>query len=199
MKGKSNYFRIPRCIWMLVFLLLAGGFFNSTALAEAESGFGMMAGVTDTSIKPELGNKIDASGPSFGIDYQIPLGEMFSVNPFYILSRENGSSLDTDGTIDTVDLDTAALGVQLRLWIGEFYAGVHAAQYDVDISSNGVKVLRQDDTGFGLAVGYENPNGFSIFLRTEAVTVELPADPIGGFPAEDLDIESFRLYLAYRF
>ncbi len=151
------------CVFMTA-LLLAGA---SPALAGAKSGFGLMGGFASHSASgtgtagPLTGLPINytSSGLSIGIDYQIALGEKFSINPFLMLSSESTGGDLTSGTT----AGHGILGLELRFWPGDFFIGVHAGNYNEVLTppSNATNnsSISGSGGGSGVSLGWESPTG----------------------------------------
>lgn len=194
MNGKSYYSIISKDMGMLMILLFLGGLLTTMTWAENRMGLGLMAGVSQSRLTSTSGLPEDYSGNCFGIDFQFPLGKFLSLNPFYIIAKESGSQTNADGIPEDIDLDTTSLGVHLRIWFRDFFMGVHTATYDVDIIVKGMKVGTLEDTGTGFALGYENPGGFFVTLRTLEPDYHIPE-----ISSEDLNVKTTRALLGYRF
>ncbi len=178
-------------------LLGLGAMLAPVAWAENKLGVGLMLGVADTGIDCTGCFPVDVTGPSLGADFQFPLGEYVSINPFYLSTSESGTLSRGIGE-ENVDLDSTALGVQVRAWLGDFFLGAHVARYEFDVKVTSVQAtdsVSLDEVGNGIALGYENPNGFFVTLRTDEAS---PADDAFS-PPVDYEFESLRLYVGFRF
>ena len=174
--------------------------FAGPAFAAGDDGLGIYIGVTDSTVSPEGGTDLDVSGSTFGVDYQFPLGESFSFNPFLMISSEDGDEQVAPGVTAKIEFDTTILALQLRYWIESLYLGAHVGRYETEVTFPGGGSETFDDTGFGAVIGWEGEGGFILALQYDTFTLEVPADP----PAppgttQDIEFTTLRALIGYRF
>ena len=182
-------------LFALTVLLLAG-----PAWAAGDDGLGVYIGVTDTTITPDSpagGTKSEISGVTFGVDYQFPLGESFSLNPFLMISSEEEEEEISPGVTGTNEFDTTVLALQLRYWIEGLYLGAHAGRYEVEVTGAVGGSETFDDTGFGAVIGWEGQGGFVLALQYDTFTVEVPS--MAGPSTVDVEFTTLRALIGYRF
>ena len=170
-------------------------FSTTHALAEQPAnGFGLFGGVASHSMAATMvygGQTLDSSssGISIGIDYQIGLGDNFSINPFLMSSGEDTSGALQSGTT----AGHGILGVQGRYWMqNEFFVGAHIGSYsEVLIPSAGGVSISANGTGAGLAAGWESKTtGLITSIQFDKATV--------SYVDADVDLTGFRLQVGYR-
>ena len=185
--------------------IIAAGFaltallFAGPAWATRDSGLGLYMGGSRTTMTPSDSPQFDSSGPGLGIDFQFPVGDSFSVNPFFLSFKEDGDAPITDGMGNIIGstlakLDNKIAGLQLRYWLDGVFLGAHAGRYSTTISFPDFAGLRQklSDTGFGAVIGWEGESGFTLVLQYDTVTY----DSGGG---AEVEFKSLRGLFGYRF
>lgn len=189
----------------LLLLCIAGALLaamspHREARAEPAMGLGLFGSLASHSSEPTApqfsGTSYDSAGIGGGVDFQLPLGDLFSVNPFFMLSIEDSNELVGDSAVDN-----SILGVQLRVWpAGGLYAGVHAGIYRQSISrsdqDNNVQSTSGSGFGFGVAAGYEvdlNPEALLIF----GIQYDSASD-VGVFSDTDVDVTGVRAHAGVR-
>ena len=170
----------------LAVLLLAG-----SAFAVGDEGLGVYVGATDSTVSPPTGADFDVSGSTFGVDYQFPLGDSFSFNPFIMFASEDGTD-SSNVPPEDFELDTTILALQLRYWIGGLYLGAHAGRYETEITSTGGTDESLSDTGFGAVLGWEGEGGFVLSLQYDTVTYDTSGGP-------EVELTTLRALIGYRF
>ena len=176
----------------LTALLFAGPVF-----AAGNEGLGVFIGASDSTISPSMGSEIDVSGSTFGVDYQFPLGESLSFNPFYLVSSEDGDDPNPGPPPVPIDVDVSVLGVQLRYWFDGVFLGAHAGRYKAEIKSGTVD-QSITDTGYGAIIGWEGEGGLFLSAQYDTVTFDFPAVP-GGPGPQEIEVTSIRALIGYRF
>ncbi len=173
---------------MLSVFLCAGG-----AFAEPHDGYGLSGGLAvqeiDGTFKPPLSGRIEYSGIglSIGFDYQFVLSPDFSLNPFLMSSSESVSSDDLIAT----DAGHGILGIQGRYWFAnDFFVGVHIGSYS-EVLSVGSSSVSATGFGYGIAAGWENPDGgLTVAGQMDSVPIR--------YADSDVDLTGFRLSVGYR-
>lgn len=166
----------------LIFVFSAGN-----AVAKAKNGFGINAGVTrnimdSTYTTGSASNPVgstdsySSSGVSLGIDYQITFPKQLTLNPFLMISSESTSLATQSSAI----MGHSILGLQGRLWQGDFFVGVHGALYTETLTiSGGASTTSETGSGQGLVVGWEPTNSrWSIMLQGDYATIKYPTQDV---------------------
>ena len=181
----------------LVFLL-------SSPAQAVESGFGLFGGLTNYASEGEfkvapltgVGYGFKSSGISFGFDYQFPIFDLISINPFYMSSHETFSRVSGPFP-QTGEGQNVILGVQGRLWFGSLYVGAHTGIYG--------QIIRFDTgdagwagNGFGVAAGYETDFGFFVNGQIDSANME-SKDEATGIITADMKLSGMRMHAGYRF
>jgi hypothetical protein len=124
---------------------------------------------------------------SIGVDYQIALGDSFSVNPFLMSSSESTSGdLQSD-----IKAGHGILGLGVRFWPGDLFVGAHFGRYSEALSGGSGGSLSANGGGFGLSVGWESPDG-GLFVMGQYDSFSLSYDDA------DIDEKGVRLQVGYR-
>lgn len=161
----------------------------TVAWAEPKQGFGLFGGYAGHSLSDSSGATWDTSGVSIGVDFQIPISDYLSFNPFLASSGE---------TVDNCSACTAGhgiLGIQLRFWLGDVFLGAHVGSYTeirtVD-TPFGTVSIDGSGSGAGGVIGWEgsDPNVF-VALQVDSATIDYEG---GG----SSDIKGTRLHIGYR-
>jgi hypothetical protein len=188
-------------VMKLKFLMLAAlsGIFSGNVMAEANSGFGINIGgsgnyMASTYTVGTVANPVgstynyNSSGSSLGIDYQIAFPNNLTLNPFLIVSNESTNLATQTGATMAHNV----LGLQGRLWKGDFFLGVHGALYTETIATTaGTNIVSETGNGQGLAVGWEPSKGrWSIVLQGDSAKFK--------YPDQDVTMTGARLSLGYR-
>lgn len=178
------------CAALLALLLAVPG---ASARAGAKSGFGVLLGAahhtaTGEFIPPYSGAVNYAStGLSLGLDYQVALGERFSINPFLQSSAEGTSGDLASG----VTAGHGVLGLELRVWPSSLFLGAHAARYtEVLTSSGGTASISASGNGTGASLGWEGDNGLSIVLQADTFKL--------AYSDSNIDVNAVRVHVGYR-
>lgn len=150
---------------------LALAMFAGTAQAAPQNGFSVNGGLISSSVNTTvtgglftgLAYSYSGSGLSLGMDYQIALGQNFSLNPFLMLSGETISGLGNN-----ITGNHSILGLQARYWFAQgVFVGGHVGSYSETVTANGTNVTVSTSAsgpGAGLVAGWENPNGGLYFM-----------------------------------
>jgi len=130
------------------------------ACADPKKGFGLDVGVSHnsmsaTSIPGGTSYSYASSGLSIGIDYQIPVSENLSVNPFLMSAGESTSGAVKPGTT----AGHGILGIQLRYWAGNVFVGGHLARYSEVLDNPNLPTVSAVGNGGGIVAGWEQPDG----------------------------------------
>lgn len=150
---------LTRVAGRLALFLSVGSFVAVPYSVEArpQSGFSIFGGTARHVTKDKGGSLFNytSEGVSAGFDYQFALGEYFSINLFVMSTEENfkGASFP-EGSIDSGG--HGIIGLQGRLWFGNYYLGAHAGSYNQRLSINGMERQTRGEffNGYGLATGY---------------------------------------------
>ena len=159
-------------LFALTVLLLAG-----PAWAAGDDGLGVYIGRTDSTVSGEGSAEFDVSGSTFGVDYQFPLGESFSFNPFIMFASEDGGD-----AFQPIEVDSTIFALQLRYWIGGLYLGAHVGRYETDVNLATDPDQSSSDTGFGAVLGWEGEVGIVLALQYDTFTFVDTNAPGGGAP-----------------
>ena len=178
-----------------LFLLISATLLPATqTLAQPESGFGLFGGVARHKSEvalPGLPFSFDSSGVSIGVDWQIAIGDSFSINPIFMTSSETVSG-DVTGTATH-----SILGVSFRFWIGELFLGPHVGAYSETVELESIfgipasGEVTSTGSGGGIAIGWEAENGFLLMFQYDTATLE----DDGGV---ETDLTGFRLQAGFR-
>lgn len=161
----------------------------TVALAEPKQGFGLFGGTASHERSSGGTSLLGSSGLSIGVDYQIPISEFVSFNPFLESSAESVESCDgcTAGH--------GILGLQLRVWLGDVFIGGHVGNYSEVITIDtgfGTFDFTGSGTGAGAVIGWEGSDG-GLFLALQVDSATISYDF-----AADTDLTSTRLHIGYR-
>lgn len=168
-------------------------------MAQPKQGVGIFLGVADYSSETSFSGidlSYDSDGTSFGVDFQIPLGDSISINPFFMSSSED-SKLFNEVFINNASVTNTILGAQLRWWpVDEFFLGLHAGIYDQEIEST-FEPEAGSGFGYGFAFGIETEvtEKFSFFAGGQFDTVP-SMDVLEGF--SDTEMTGSRFHLGIR-
>ncbi len=168
----------------------------SAVMAEPTQGLGVFAGFALTNVSGE-GIDADASGPGFGVDFQIPVNPQFSLNPFVAMFSEEGDDFtvtEAGTSFDvTPELDITTFGLQARFWPNEqFFVGGQVVNYDVELTLTEVTTgltleLSESEVGFGVAAGAQIGEGLTITGQYDSVSFD------------DVDADTLTLLIGWRF
>lgn len=120
--------------------------------------------------------ELKSSGLGLGIDAQFLATEIFTLNPFLMVSIENN---DVAG----LKFFNVIGGLQARYWTGRIFIGGNLS-YNMTVISDG-NTTSYVGPGIGMNGGWENQNGYFISLRVDKSFH--PAEQIG-----------FRIHLGFR-
>ncbi|MDH4247927.1 MAG: hypothetical protein OEW39_08925 [Deltaproteobacteria bacterium] len=162
--------------WALIVALMVTG----VALEPAwgvEKGFGLYGGMASHSSKGTinpgylgagLSFSYSSSGTSIGFDYQFPIGDSFSINPFLMSSSETGSGDLNPGT----SVGHGIFGVEIRYWMSTVFLGFHVGNYsEVLINSQSSTSVGGAGTGFGATIGWDNGGGWFVSAQTDSASL----------------------------
>jgi len=186
-----NKWRMWAGLFVAAGLLLG---FN-TATAAPKNGFAVFGGMASHSasgkftLPPDTGTPFSysSSGLSIGIDYQIALGDSWSLDPFLMSSGES-----TGGDLNPgVTAGHGILGLGVRYWPGDFFVGAHIGNYSEVLSGSTGGSLSASGGGVGLSAGWESPTG-GLFVFGQLDSFSL------SYPDADVDETAVRLQIGYR-
>jgi hypothetical protein len=163
-------------------------FCTGTALADPKDGFGLNAGLSSYSRDCGGGGcATDTSGLSIGVDYQVALSNVFSINPFLMTSSESASN----ASASDISIGHGLLGIQLRYWAGDLFFGGHLASYSEVFTLDGFSVSGTGG-GAGLVAGWEKPDGGLYAMgQLDSATVKYSTNAT-------VPLSAFRLSIGYR-
>lgn len=173
------------------------------AQAAPQSGFSVNGGIISSTTDQTYSSGIftnqtltyTGSGISLGIDYQVPISQSLSINPFLMTSGEVVTV--NNNTISSLTSSHRILGVQLRYWPGDSgaFVGGHIGRYSETLTytfNNGISVSGSGSGGgAGLVGGWENPNG-GFYVMAQLDSAKL------GYTNTDTRYHDFRLSIGYR-
>lgn len=166
--------------------------FLGTAQA-GQNGFGLYGGIASHSDAVVGGGpKYSSSGISLGLDYQMMIGQRFSLDFFLMSSYETTAGNPPPG------YDTAGhgiLGVSARFWFGNFFFGPHIGSYSEVLYDPSLNTISGANPGAGISFGMEWPSGLFFMGQVDNI-LSLPMD--GAF-IYDVDVRAFRMQVGYRF
>lgn len=166
-------------------LAIVAGFLSNTAIAAPKSGIGLNAGYVSTTRDCGGCAGNTSSGLSVGIDYQIPVAENISINPFLQSSAETTS-------VSGINVGHGILGGQLRYWVDDKFFGGQIANYS-EYVTNGSVGVSGNGIGYGLVAGWEKPGGGLYFMgQLDSATAKY-----SGLP--NIGLNSLRFSIGYRF
>lgn len=168
---------------------------GAIAHASARSGFGVYGGIashsdkgTFNSISPYYGETLSYSsqGVSLGLDYQVAVGDRLSIDPFLQSSAESTSGDLNPG----VSASHGVVGIELRIWPGPVFLGVHAARYSEVLTDSSNSAISASGNGVGGSVGWEAENGLMIVLQSDSYKL--------AYSDADIDVTAVRAHVGYR-
>ena len=150
---------------LLMFLLLPLGS-NAWAI---ENGLALWGGINSLDIKEF---DLDSTrGATIGGDYQLVLGEKYSLNPF-IMRSTNAPNYNAGSTNIELDITTTSLGVEGRLWARDlFNLSLRLASYSVEVAASGGAAQTKSGTGYGIGQGIETNTGLLVQARYDQVII----------------------------
>jgi len=146
------------------------------AVAEPQNGFGAYVGYIGASE-----NGVSSDGISIGVDAQFTINDSWSLNPYLMTSAEHSSAATT--------VSDELVGMQIRRWFGEWFAGVQLFAHDRLIVANGTAQNSAYGAAPGVLAGIEYPGGWGAEIQAE--TLENSATP-------GVLRNAVRLHLTYR-
>ncbi len=175
--------------------------FSSIAEVEGRSGFSILAESVNNSMKGTFNDKADpvlegrewrysSLEAGLGINYQIAMGDMFSLNPFTSFSTGSCEfeelEWEDQGASYALKKESRPCGhlingLQVRIWIGAFFIGAYSGYFfeespktedDEDASLNFVGMIGRGETGYGGIAGIEFDGGFFLAVQSDLVTFE---------------------------
>ena len=155
----------------LIFATILLLFLLGTNAQAIENGFAVWGGVSSLEIE-----NLEISSPeggSVGVDYQIVLSDIFSVNPFFMYTSNNASIKTVFGSFNFT-LTTLSLGGEGRFWMGDFfYLALNAAAYNLELTfDEGGSSTSNSGTGFGFGLGIETDSGFLVKTGFDQVDID---------------------------
>lgn len=127
------------------------------AWAQPVNGLGAFAGYAHHWFNEDL----TSAGLSLAGDAQFAVNERWSLNPILQLSQEQASGV-LSGTVRN-----AAIALQLRAWMGAFYAGAHVGLY-YRYFEGGFAPASRSTSGGGIAAGWEGAGGWVLGAQVDA-------------------------------
>jgi hypothetical protein len=161
--GASRYRRPLRraaCRWRwpaAATLALALACSAAAVQAQPANGLGAFAGYAYHWFNKDL----TSAGLSLAGDAQFAINDRWSLNPILQLSQEQASGA-ISGTVRN-----AGIALQLRGWMGAFYAGVHAGLY-YRYFEGGFAPASRSTSGGGVAAGWEGSGGWILGAQVDA-------------------------------
>lgn len=164
-------------------------------MAAAKSGFGLYGGIASHSDSGTFNSTTFLSGQTFsyssagisvGLDYQIALGDMVSLNPFLQSSSEGTSGNLKPG----VTAGHGVLGLELRLWLGNTFLGGHVASYSEVLLDSSGSNLNATSSGAGGSLGWEGDDGVMVVLQVDSFKL--------SYSDADVDVTAARVHVGYR-
>ncbi|HKI99456.1 MAG TPA: outer membrane beta-barrel protein [bacterium] len=187
---KQLRLRVARATGLVLLILVA---FIQPALGAPAKGVGFFGGAASytSSAKAYSGAEYKSSGLGLGVDFQYPLGDKLSVNPFYMLSAETSSQLVSGNSVSN-DI----LGVQIRFWPNDnLFVGAHLGLYGQSVDAPSVSASGSG-FGFGVAAGYEQEINQKIILLANLQYDS--ASSLSVFSDTDIDLTGTRLNIGVR-
>ena len=177
---------VPQIAGLPLALAIVALAWGAPAWAAAPSGPSLRLGLGfHTSSGP--GGDYDSNGFVLGGDYQLAVDSRLSLNPFVAVALGGTDDLrEEPGVVHT------QLGVEGRLWLGNFYLGPHAGYMTQAVEGD---TYETDGSGpaYGLVLGLESPAGTYLegrFVRARDLDLG---------PRNEVDVKGLRLNLGYRF
>ena len=169
---------------------------NPGAEAAPRKGLGLYAGsASHTSTVTAFSDSFDSSGTSIGVDYQVPMGENVSLNPFFMSSVESASHPGLGGDASVAH---GILGFQLRYWIADaLFLGAHLASYSEVITNETTNESSAGQGfGYGIALGYEHEltEKGSLFFNYQSDS----ASGVSTFDNSNVDLSGTRIHIGFR-
>jgi hypothetical protein len=150
-----------------------------SAWAGAESGLGIFFDYVSDSMQDTGSSTSDdhAAGIGIGLDFQIAIGGIVSINPMAMFSfQPSGVQADTYGH--------QFLGVEGRVWFNNAFIGARTGQYQQHRSGFlGLGGETGSGSGWGVTLGSENDNGtfFAVLWDEAAVDFDTYSTDIKGY------------------
>lgn len=172
---------------------------NASLVAEAEPAqgagyFGGFAHNTDAVVA--FNDEYTSSGFAFGVDYQLPMGEAFSVNPF--IRGDFGSV--SGGAADGFTAEHFLLGAEGRWWFADqgFVGGALTFIDETLTQESGSTLFKNSGSGIAIAISaggeIELSESGNLIIQMQVWS----APGLGVFPDTDVDLRSIRLEIGYR-
>lgn len=144
--------------------------------ADPQNGFGAYAGFVGASE-----NGVNSNGISIGADAQFTINDKWSLNPYLMASAEHSSASTT--------VSDELVGMQLRRWFGDWFAGVQLFSHDRLTIANGTTQNSAYGAAPGVLAGIEYPSGWG---------AEIQADAFENTTIPGVSRNAVRLHLTYR-
>lgn len=173
----------------ILFVVLAAA--PGAAMAGAESGFGLYLESADL-VTTDADSDEEYARATFGggFDYQVALGESFSLGISFGETVGN-ASFPTLPKVSTHKISTAAL--EARLWLDSLFVGYHTGTF-VLITGEGLgsPEISGGASGDGFTLGVEGESGWFILAQTVQVSgLKVPDGP-------KVNIEGYRVRFGHR-
>ena len=164
-----------------------------SAWADAKSGFGLGGGFASHTGKDSDGFEYSSAGLSIVLDYQIALGDSFSINPMLESSGEKVSPKDSTVTCSNCTVGHGILALEARVWVNNVFFGVHGGRY-TEVRTVTVGPLSASITGSGsgggAVIGYEADGGVFVALQGDSANIT--------FDTFTTKLTGVRLHVGYR-
>jgi hypothetical protein len=183
-----------RVILVLGCAALLTGLFPLAAQCEPMKGFGAFVGLASHSGSVDYNSggssSFKSSGLSLGVDYQFPLNQTLSINPFLMSSSE---SVGGDAGESYTSTGHGILGVELRYWAERFFVGAHIGNYSevlIATSGSGASDTSASAIGFGVTGGWQNDDGVFVAAQVDRADFK--------YSNATHDTTGLRLHIGYR-
>jgi len=171
---------LPAVLLALVLMSVPMG----SAWAEAENGLGIFLDYASDSMKDTTGDDDHAAGIGIGLDFQLALAGIVSINPMAMFSFQPGA-------IQADSYGHQFLGIEARVWINNAFIGARTGQYQEHRTGFlGLGGETGSGTGYGVTLGSENDQGIFFAFMWDEATID--------FDTYSSDIRGYKILIGKR-
>ena len=161
---------------------------SSPALAQPEAGPALFGGLAfHGSEVVATGGEYDSHGGVFGVDFQLPTSDAFSLNPFASWTVENSEDLANEPSVRH-----RMVGVEGRAWFRQLFLGLHAGYFRQVVEGETYEVSG-GGLGWGMSLGVEGSGELFVMGRyVQAGSLEV-------WENQEVDVTGLRVMAGRRF
>lgn len=178
---------IPHLSYLLFFALMLAVPAVQAGPVAGPSVFGGLAFHETEYTDGSKGDGYSSHGMNIGLDFQIPVNQGFSWNPFYALSLENSDELPQEPSVRN-----GILGLEARAWYRTMFVGAHLGLYRQVVEG---ETYEEEGTGlgWGFSLGVQGPgNLYTMGMLTRS-------EGLGVWQGSNVDLTGLRFRIGYRF